>query len=362
MDTVDLYLKHRVSCVEASAFRTMTPALVYYRSKGLYRDDSMGITSKNRIVAKVSRPEVAKEFLSPPPKNILKKLLDEQKITQEEADMASQVAMSYDICVEADSGGHTDQGVPTVLLPSIQSLRQQIEKEHTYGEQIHIGLAGGIGTPQAAAAAFIMGADFILTGSINQCTVEAGTSDAVKDLLQEIDVQDTDYAPAGDMFEMGAKVQVLKKGVLFPVRANRLFALYSHYDSWQSIPERVRGQMERKYFQNTFDQIWEEVQEYHQSRGQQAILARAANNPKYKMALVFRWYFAYSNRLSFAGDKKDRVNFQVHTGPALGAFNQWVKGSDLESWHKRHVADIAERLMQGTADLLNEQISDLIQI
>lgn len=77
--------------------------------------------------------------------------------------------------------------------------------------QIHIGLAGGIGTPQAAVAAFMMGADFILTGSINQCTVEAGTSDCVKNLLQEINVQDTDYAPAGDMFELGAKAQVLKK-------------------------------------------------------------------------------------------------------------------------------------------------------
>lgn len=52
-----------------------------------------------------------------------------------------------------------------------------------------------------------------MTGSINQCTVEAGTSDDVKDLLQQLNIQDTDYAPAGDMFEMGAKIQVMKKGV-----------------------------------------------------------------------------------------------------------------------------------------------------
>ena len=69
----------------------------------------------------------------------------------------------------------------------------------------------GIGTPEAAAAAFLLGAEFIGTGSINQCTVEAGTSDSVKDLLQEANVQDTSYAPAGDMFEAGARVQVLKK-------------------------------------------------------------------------------------------------------------------------------------------------------
>ncbi len=60
-------------------------------------------------------------------------------------------------------------------------------------------------------AAFMLGAEFILTGSINQCTVEAGTSDKVKDLLQQMNVQDTEYAPAGDSFQMGSKVQVLKR-------------------------------------------------------------------------------------------------------------------------------------------------------
>lgn len=62
------------------------------------------------------------------------------------------------------------------------------------------------------------GADFIITGSVNQCSVEAATSDEVKDLLQHINIQDTDYAPAGDMFEQGAKVQVLRRGVFFRSR------------------------------------------------------------------------------------------------------------------------------------------------
>jgi trans-AT polyketide synthase, acyltransferase and oxidoreductase domains len=39
-----------------------------------------------------------------------------------------------------------------------------------------IGLAGGMGTPFAVAAAFVMGADYVLTGSVNQACVEAGTS------------------------------------------------------------------------------------------------------------------------------------------------------------------------------------------
>jgi trans-AT polyketide synthase/acyltransferase/oxidoreductase domain-containing protein len=361
METVELNLKLGVTCVEASAFMQMTPALVYYRLSGLHENSDGTIECRHKIIAKVSRPEVVRAFLSPPPADIVKKLQGEGKISQEQANMATQIAMSYDICVEADSGGHTDQGVASVLLPAIQSLKQQIEQKHQYTQRIHIGLAGGIGTPQAAVAAFMMGADFILTGSINQCTVEAGTSDSVKNLLQDINVQDTDYAPAGDMFEIGARVQVLKKGVFFPARANKLFMLYNHYDSWEEIPGKIKTQIEMRYFQKTFAQVWQEVQDHHRKKEQQSTLENAAVNPKHKMALVFRWYFAYSTRLAFSGDEKNQVDFQVHTGPALGAFNQWVRGSELESWRKRHVDQIAEKLMQETADLLNSRINKLIQ-
>ncbi len=67
-------------------------------------------------------------------------------------------------------------------------------KKYRYGKTVRIGAAGGIGTPEAAMAAFMLGADFIVTGSINQCTVEAATSGLVKDLLQQMNVQDTAYA------------------------------------------------------------------------------------------------------------------------------------------------------------------------
>ena len=358
--TVDLYRKHGITCVEASAFTMITPALVHYRLSGLRRNGDGGVECRHQVIAKVSRPEVAEAFLGPPPADIVRALFDQGRISREQAELAPLVAMSSDLCVEADSGGHTDRGNATVLLPAMQSLTRRIAGSHRNGERIHVGLAGGIGTPQAAAAAFMMGADFILTGSINQCTVEAGTSDAVKDLLQTIDVQDTDYAPAGDMFEQGARVQVLRKGVLFPARANKLHTLYSRYEGWEDIPERVRTQIETTWFRKPFAEVWGEVQEHHRGKGRQALLDKAAADRKHKMALVFRWYFAYSSRIAIAGDETNQVDFQVHTGPALGAFNQWVKGSELESWRKRHVAHIAEKLMQETAGLLDRQIHLLI--
>lgn len=359
MDTADLFLKRQITCVEAAAFMRMTPALVHYRISGLRMRADGGVECRHRIIAKLSRPEVARAFLSPPPPDIVEQLLSSGRITAQQKELAKRIPMSHDICVEADSGGHTDQGVAAVLLPAIQRIKAQMEQAHLYQERIHVGLAGGIGTPQAAVAAFMMGADFILTGSINQCTVEAGTSACVKDLLEGIDIQDTDYAPAGDMFELGAQVQVLKKGTFFPARANKLFMLYSHYDSWQAIPEKLRQQIESRYFQRSFEQVWQEVSSYHASKGRHETLQRAESNLKHKLALVFRWYFGYTSRLALSGDERNRADFQIHTGPALGAFNQWVKGSPLQSWRNRHVDQIAEKLMRDTAELLDGQIRRL---
>jgi trans-AT polyketide synthase/acyltransferase/oxidoreductase domain-containing protein len=259
MRVIALCLKYKVTRIEATAFMTITPALVYYHLKGLKRGIDGEIVVENKIVAKVSRPEIAELFMKPAPEMIVKQLLDEGKVTAEEVLLSESIPLSSDICVEADSGGHTDKGISTVLLPSIQSLRKEIIHKYSYIQPIHVGLAGGIGTPEAAAAAFIMNADFILTGSINQCTIEAGISNIVKDMLQSMNVQDTDYAPAGDMFEFGAKVQVLKKGVFFPARANKLYMLYNNYSSLDEIPSPIKTQLEQKYFKKTFTEIWQET-------------------------------------------------------------------------------------------------------
>ncbi|WP_225887713.1 PfaD family polyunsaturated fatty acid/polyketide biosynthesis protein [Myxococcus xanthus] len=355
LETVKLYLARGVRNVEAAAFTQATPSLVFYRVKGLRQDAQGRVVCDNRIMAKISRPEVAEVFMSPPPRPLVEQLLRDAMITPEQAAMAERVPLSHDICVEADSGGHTDGAIPTIVLPTLLRLRDRLVSRYGYEEPICMGQGGGIGTPEAAAAAFIMGADFILTGSINQCTVESGMSTDAKLLLQEMGVQDTDYAPAGDMFEMGAKVQVLKKGVFFPARANKLYALYTHYDSVDDIPEKVRKQLESSFFKKSLSQVWEDTKVYLRRKGQQATIDKAEAHPKQKLALIFRWYFAYSTRLAFAGTGEDRVNYQVHTGPALGAFNQWVKGTELESFSNRHADVIAMKLMTEAAEYLNRQ-------
>jgi trans-AT polyketide synthase, acyltransferase and oxidoreductase domains len=356
--TVDILLRHGVPRVEAAAFTQITPALVRYRVSGLSIGPNGAIKIPHLVLAKVSRPEVAEQFLSPPPPALVQRLAESRAITRVEADLARLIPMADDLCVEADSGGHTDRGVLQALLPVILQLRDELAQKHSYRLPICVGAAGGLGTPHAVAAAFILGADFVLTGSVNQCTVEAGTSDAVKDLLQQANVQDTDIVPAGDMFEMGGKVQVFKRGLLFPARAKKLYDLYRQYSSLDQIDAQTRSQIENRYFKRSFAEVYAETKDYY-LRVMPEIIERAERDPKQKMALIFRWYLVHTNRLALRGDPDDKVDYQIHCGPALGAFNQWVKGSALEQWRHRHVDEIAERLMIGAAELLDDRFHRL---
>ena len=361
MEAVRLYLRYGIRVVEAAAYMQITPALALYRLQGLEYDEAGRVLTRNKVIAKVSRPEVAEMFLSRVPERVLQKLLEQGLITERIAEMARRVPMADDICVEADSGGHTDRGVITTLLPVILRLRDELCVAYKGFRKVCVGASGGIGTPEAAASAFMLGADFILTGSINQCTVEAGTSDEVKNMLQDINVQDTDYAPAGDMFELGAKVQVVRKGVFFPVRANKLYELWKNHNSLEEIDGKSRAKIEEKYFKRSFEEVYEETRAYYLKTAPHEI-EKARVNPKHKMALIFRWYFIYTMRLALKGQKEERVDFQIHSGPALGAFNQWVKGSDLESWRNRHVDEIGEKLMEATAELLTERMRAFVGV
>jgi trans-AT polyketide synthase/acyltransferase/oxidoreductase domain-containing protein len=355
-EIVDLYLRYQVRHIEAASYMAVTPALVRYRLLGLERDSRGGVVARNRIVAKVSRPEIAEAFLRPAPERIVRRLVEQNRITREQAELAQRVPLADDLCVEADSGGHTDQGVAYAITPAIIKLRDRLMAQYGYAKQVRVGAAGGIGTPEAAAAAFMLGADFIVTGSINQCTVESGTSNEVKELLQGLNVQDFDYAPAGDLFELGARVQVVKKGLFFPARANKLYELYRFHDSIEQIDPKTREHLQSVYFRKSFDAVYEDVKAYYPP----SEIEKAEAVPKYKMALIFKWYFGYSSRLALSGSKESKIDYQVHSGPALGAFNQWVKGTRLERWENRHVAEIGELLMKETAQIMMARLRALM--
>lgn len=345
---VDLYLKHEIRTVEASAYVDITPPLVHYRAAGLAVDPSGKIIKNNRVIVKLSRKEVAARFLSPAPKDILDQLVADGKITEEQAQLAQYVPVADDITAEADSGGHTDNRPLVLLLPAILTLRDEMQAKYRYDKAPRVGAAGGIATPQSAYAAFAMGAAFIVTGSVNQACVEAGASEHTRKLLAQAGMADVIMAPAADMFEMGVKVQVLRRGTMFGPRALKLYELYSRYGSVEEIPSDEREKLEKQIFKREIDAIWADTVAFFSERDPRQI-ERANADPRQKMALIFRWYLGLSSRWSNTGEKGREMDYQIWCGPSMGAFNDWVRGTYLESPENRRVTDVAQHIMSGAA-------------
>ncbi len=351
---VDLYLKYGVKTIEASAFLDITPNIVYYRAAGLSLNPANQIQINNKVIAKISRREVASKFMQPAPEKMLKDLVAQGLITELQANLATKVPLADDITVEADSGGHTDNRPLVCLLPSMMALRDEIQGKYNYTYPIRVGVAGGIATPESTLAAFMMGAAYVVTGSINQSCVESGASEHTKKLLAQAEMADVIMAPAADMFEMGVKLQVLKRGTMFALRAQKLYEIYRNYNSIDEIPEGERLKLEKQIFRKTLSEVWEATANYL-SQKNPAKLGKALNNPKLKMALIFRWYLGLSSRWSNSGEKGREVDYQIWCGPAMGGFNDWVRGSYLSEPGNRHVVDVANHMMTGAAFLYRIQ-------
>jgi len=344
----DLYLRRGVTHVSAAAYLALTPAIVRYACSGLTQDASGAIQRKTHVFAKISRPETAKHFLSPAPPAMLEQLVRDGKLTADEARLAAHVPVAEDFTVEADSGGHTDKQSLGAVFPVISELRDRLAEEHGYTRPIRVGAAGGLGTPRSIAAAFSMGASYVLTGSVNQSAVESGLSPAGKAMLAQATMTDVVMAPAADMFEQGVEVQVLKRGTMFGARAHRLFVAYRTYESLDAIPAAERAKLEKQVLGATIGEVRESTRAFWADRDPEEN-AKAAADPKHEMALCFRWYLGLSSRWAIVGDEQRRLDYQIWCGPAMGAFNDWVRGSFLEPPESRTVVQIALNLLEGAA-------------
>ena len=344
----DLLIRSHVPIVSASAFMGLTPAVVRCAAAGLTTDANGRIVRTRHIFAKISRAEVAQKFMSPAPHAILDKLVAEGLLTATEAQLALRIPVAEDVTVEADSGGHTDNQSMVALFPSIMALRDRLVAEHGFDRPIRVGAAGGLGTPGAVAAAFALGAAYVVTGSVNQAAVESGLSALGREMLTQCDVSDVIMAPAADMFELGVKVQVLKRGTMFGVRATKLYEAYHSHDSLEAIAPETRARLERDVLHATFDDIWAETRAFWLKRDPHEV-TRAEANPKHRMALVFRWYLGKASKWAIDGEPSRRTDFQIWCGPAMGSFNRWVADSFLALPQNRSVVQIALNLLEGAA-------------
>jgi PfaD family protein len=334
-----------VRVVEASAFMGISPALAAWRISGLVEEDGR-IVARHGVIAKISRPEVAEPFLRPAPPKLVEELLAAGKVTARQAELARRVPMADDLTVEADSGGHTDRRPLVVMLPVILRLRARIEAELALGWRVGVGAAGGIGDPWSAAAAFAMGADHVVTGSVNQACLEAGTSAGVKAMLAEVGPADVTSCPAPDMFELGAEVQVLARGSLYPQRARQLRELYRSHGALEELPVAERERLEKQVFQQPLGEVWASTRRFWEERDPREV-ERAERDPRHRMALVFRSYLGLSSRWARAGEASRKRDFQVWCGPAMGLFNDWTRGSALAGAESRGVVRVNEALLRA---------------
>lgn len=346
--TADLLIRGEVPAVSASAFMSLTPAIIRCAAAGLRADSSGRIVRARRVFAKVSRAEIAERFMSPAPADMLRSLVARGLISDREAQLAAMVPVAEDITAEADSGGHTDNRPLSVLLPMMLALRGRVTARHAGYPRIRVGAAGGLGDPSAVAGAFALGADYVLTGSVNQAAMESGLSEDAKALLAGADYPDVAMAPSADMFELGVRVQVLKRGTMYAARAGRLYEAYQRYDSLEAIEAGVRARLEQEIFRMPLEQAWQETRAYW-SEHEPAELARAQSSPKHRMALTFRWYLGLSSRWAIAGTADRRNDYQLWCGPAIGAFNRWAAGSFLADPAQRSVVQVARNLLEGAA-------------
>ena len=346
----DLFIRKEVRIVEASAFLALTLPLVRYRVHGIHRAPDGSIVTPNRIIAKVSREELATKFFSPAPDRFLRELVANGKITQEQAELASQVPMAQEVTAEADSGGHTDNRPANTLFPTLLSLAARMSAAHGYDRKLRVGLAGGISTPASAVSAFAMGAAYIMIGSAHQACIESGTSDDVREMLAETRQADVTMAPAADMFEMGVTVQVLKRGTMFPMRAAKLYELYRNHASLEQLPAVEREKLEKTMFHASLEDIWQATRAYFLHRDPRQA-ERGDRDPKHRMALVFRWYLGQAAHWAKDGETSRKMDYQIWCGPAMGAFNEWAAGSVLESPDQRKVVTVALNILYGAAVL-----------
>ncbi len=343
-----MLVREQVSCVEASAYLDVTAPLVRLRIQGLSEDGSGRPFARIRVMAKASRLEVARRFLSAPPEALVTQLLNSGEISSQQAQWARRLPLCDDLTAEADSGGHTDNRPMATLVPAFGRLRDEIARDLAATRYVKIGAAGGLGTPDSIASAFALGADYVLIGSVHQACIESGSSDPVRQMLAETGPADVIMAPASDMFELGVHLQVLRRGTLFGPRAKRLLELYRNHRSIDEIPASEKQRLEKDIFRMSLDDVWQLTQQFFIER-EPAQIEKAVDDPHHQMALIFRWYLGKSSDWANSGDPERQLDYQVWCGPAMGAFNEWTKGTWLADPAARCVGDISRALMHGAA-------------
>ena len=316
---VDLLIRAGVPEVSASAFMELTPAVVRCAVAGLRADAAPTVASRapGSCSPRSPGPRSPRGSCRPAPPEILRRLVERGQITADEAELAARVPVAEDVTVEADSGGHTDNRPLAVVLPAMHRAARRAARRHGYSRPIRVGAAGGLGDPAGVAAAFALGAAYVVTGSVNQTRPSRpGCPTRRKAMLAQADLADVAMAPAADMFERASRCRCcgaarcsrrVRVGSTRPTVAHR---------SLEAIPDAdARAAREGGPAAPPFDDVWTQTRRFWLDRDPRE-LERAERDPRHRMALVFRWYLGLSSRWAIDGgaDPADRLPDLVRPG------------------------------------------------
>src|SRR5699024_12788691 len=119
--------------------------------------------------------------------------------------------------------------------------------------------------------------------------------------------------------EYGTQVQVLRKVLLFPPRANKLYELYKSHAALDEIDAETAEQVQRRYLKERFGEVFAELRTSLPVEE----IERAERDPQHRMALVVRWSFEHALGQALSCSSDGRVDSQLHCGRALGCCLQW---------------------------------------
>ncbi len=351
----DLFIDRGVRKVSASAFMSLTPAIVRYAYRGVHVDPTGAVHRPNAVFAKISRPEVARHFINPAPSALLDHLVAHGELTPEEARLGAMLPVAEDLTVESDSGGHTDNRPLAPLFAAIQAVRDEITRA-TWVRAPHAARRGRRHRHAAGGCRGVRARRGVRPHRIGQPGVRRGGSGtAARSRCSRPRTSPTSRWLLRPTCSSSASSSRCSSAARCSPRGRRsCTSCTARTPRWTSIPQEATADLEQRVLGMSVGECWAATREFWAQRDPEQVV-RAEANPRHRMALMFRSYLGLSSRWSIEGLEERRTDYQIWCGPAMGAFNAWTAGSFLAEPEHRTVVQVAHNLMEGAAVVTRAQ-------
>lgn len=133
---------NRINYIEINSCVDISKELVEFKLKGISVTEK-GPVFQNKIFINSFVPELIKNFVGEPPKNLIEELLSEGKVTKEQSKFGKKNSLAS--CLVLDNNEASDSNLVRLLIPII---RQEINKLNIKNyDKCYLGVLEGFSTP-----------------------------------------------------------------------------------------------------------------------------------------------------------------------------------------------------------------------